>query len=78
MKYQILIQIIILWEHILFIIPSIAQYIKKDDKYIYRLDHGDGTPRAVSLSRISQDGSLDDVTDLYYSLYDKRFGILRK
>ncbi|MDE6426200.1 MAG: hypothetical protein K2K89_08715 [Ruminococcus sp.] len=55
-----------------YVAHSFAQYIREDEEYIYRLDHGDGAPRALSLSRISRNGSLDDVTSLYYSLYPIR------
>lgn len=40
---------------------SFNQFIQTDGKYIYRVDHGDFSPRAVSITRCKVDGSITDV-----------------
>ncbi len=40
---------------------SMNQFIQADDKYLFRVDHGDGEPRAVSLTRCELDGKITDV-----------------
>lgn len=40
---------------------SFNQYIRTDGDYVYRVDHGDAGPRAVSITRCSVDGSIEDV-----------------
>ena len=41
---------------------SFNQYIQTDGEYIYRVDHGDAYPRAVSITRFKVDGQVTDVT----------------
>ena len=40
---------------------SFNQFIRSDGKYVYRVDHGDASPRAVSITRCEVDGSIEDV-----------------
>lgn len=40
---------------------SFNQFVQTDDKYVFRVDHGDANPRAVSLTRCEVDGSITDV-----------------
>lgn len=44
---------------------SFNQFIQADDKYLYRVDHGDGGPRAVSITRCDLGG---DITEVRYTL----------
>lgn len=44
---------------------SFNQFIQTDGEYVYRVDHGDGGPRAVSLTRCNVGGK---VTDVKYTL----------
>lgn len=41
---------------------SFNQYIQTDGEYVYRVDHGDAYPRAVSITRFKADGKVTDVT----------------
>lgn len=44
---------------------SFNQFIQADNNYLYRVDHGDGAPRAVSITRCDLDG---DITEVNYTL----------
>ena len=44
---------------------SFNQFIRTDGTYVYRVDHGDGYPRAVTVTRASVDGSVTDVRYTY-------------
>ena len=43
---------------------SFNQFIAADGESVYRVDHGDANPRAVSLTKCSVDG---DITDVHYT-----------
>ena len=40
---------------------SFNQFIAVDGGYVYRVDHGDAAPRAISVTRFSVSGSINDV-----------------
>lgn len=40
---------------------SFNQFVKTDGKYVYRVDHGDSYPRAVSITRCEVNGSIEKV-----------------
>ena len=40
---------------------SFNQFIRTDGNYVYRVDHGDASPRAISITRCKVDGSITDV-----------------
>lgn len=44
---------------------SFNQFIQADDNYLYRVDHGDAGPRAVSITRCDLGG---DITEVRYTL----------
>ncbi|MBR3629463.1 MAG: leucine-rich repeat protein [Oscillospiraceae bacterium] len=44
---------------------SFNQFVKTDGTSLYRVDHGDAAPRAVTLTRCSLDGSITDVAYTY-------------
>lgn len=44
---------------------SFNQFIQTDDLHVYRVDHGDAWPRAVSITRCEVNG---DITDVKYTL----------
>ncbi len=44
---------------------SFNQFVQADDTYLYRVDHGDSYPRAVSITRCSLDGSITKVSYTY-------------
>ncbi len=44
---------------------SFNQFVKTDGTYLYRIDHGDAYPRAVSVIRSSLSGSITDVSYTY-------------
>lgn len=41
---------------------SFSQFIKTDDEFIYRVDHGDGGPRGISLTKAPIDGAITDIS----------------
>lgn len=41
---------------------SFNQFVRTDDKYVFRVDHGDANPRAVSLTRCKVDGQITNVS----------------
>lgn len=48
---------------------SFNQFIRTDGKYVYRVDHGDGAPRAVAITKCDVDGKVTDVRYNYaYSI----------
>ncbi len=49
---------------------SFMQCIKTDGEYIYRLDHGDGSPRGIMLSKTSVDESVSspEMTEIVYAI----------
>ena len=44
---------------------SFNQFVQTDGTYVYRVDHGDGGPRAIALTRADVDG---EITDVRYTL----------
>ncbi len=44
---------------------SFNQFVQADDTYLYRVDHGDAYPRAVSITRCSLNGSIENVSYTY-------------
>ena len=50
---------------------SFNQFIQTDGEYIYRVDHGDASPRGIYLSRIEEG---DSVTDVSYTTVFKILG----
>lgn len=44
---------------------SFNQFVKTDGKYVYRVDHGDGYPRAISITRCEVNGSIEKVRYTY-------------
>ena len=44
-----------------YISHSFNQFVQTDGKYVYRVDHGDGYPRAVSITRCNVDGAITNV-----------------
>lgn len=44
---------------------SFNQFVKTDGKYVYRVDHGDSYPRAVSITRCEVNGSIEKVGYTY-------------
>lgn len=44
---------------------SFNQFVKSDGKYVYRVDHGDYQPRAVSITRCETAGSIEKVVYTY-------------
>ena len=41
---------------------SFNQFVQSDSDYVFRVDHGDGSPRAISLTRCRVDGKITDVS----------------
>ena len=41
---------------------SFNQFIQTDGKFVYRVDHGDASPRAISITKCETDGSIEDVS----------------
>lgn len=41
---------------------SFNQYVKEDGTYLYRVDHGDAYPRAITLTKASLSGNMKSVT----------------
>lgn len=41
---------------------SFNQFVQTDGKSVYRVDHGDAGPRAISITKCETDGSIEDVS----------------
>ncbi|MDO5134637.1 MAG: Ig-like domain-containing protein [Eubacteriales bacterium] len=44
---------------------SFNQFVKTDDRYVFRVDHGDAYPRAISLSRADVGGDITEISGVY-------------
>ena len=53
---------------------SFNQFVKTDDRYVYRVDHGDYAPRAVTITKAELSGDIEDVTYTYAFLFSNEEG----
>ena len=52
----------VLWFEKGYVSHSFNQFIQNDGTYLYRVDHGDAYPRAITLTKVSLSGSINTVS----------------